>query len=476
MADFVSKLKSYDPASIFLVIGLLAGVGYVTLTPPMQSPDEVEHFYRSYQVSDFNLVSDKVNAKGHGGVGEGYGGELPRSLIQAATILKGDVAGSARKFEYNAIGKAAALPLNVNDRQKIRFDNTTIYSPIPYIPQAIGINVGKAFNANPVVLSYLGRITNLLVWLFVLYLAIRITPIGKWAFTSIALSPLAVFLAANLSSDTFTIAIAALFVAIILKLRTMTRAPGWPILTLLGAVAVMICLLKNAYLPLVLLLFMIPSRVISIKLKIAAVVFGIGIGLLWNLLVFSAAKEIPEYFGIMSNIDARAQLSYMLQNPLVTVGNFAWNVFGTPSIALNQTYNGLIGWGDVPLPFWLTFASLLTIVLSLLYVEAKPSVVKKVQPVYVRLYFALVILACVGATVLSLYIGWTEVGNKLIGGVQGRYFIPVTFLLIPVVMHSALKIDATKKVFALTMVSMYTLTLVAALIILGMRYSGGIWW
>ena len=46
--DFVRRLKNYSVAEIFLTVGSVAGIGFIVVTPPMQSPDEVEHFYRSY--------------------------------------------------------------------------------------------------------------------------------------------------------------------------------------------------------------------------------------------------------------------------------------------------------------------------------------------------------------------------------------------------------------------------------------------
>jgi hypothetical protein len=38
--------------SNFLLLGAFFGILFLLVTPPLQSPDEQEHFFRSYQVSE----------------------------------------------------------------------------------------------------------------------------------------------------------------------------------------------------------------------------------------------------------------------------------------------------------------------------------------------------------------------------------------------------------------------------------------
>ncbi len=472
---FYDRLKGLYSAEVFAVLAGIFGFAFLLFTPPMQSPDEVEHFYRSYQVSDLQLVPEKVVAKGHGGIGEGYGGDLPKSVIETAVTLKGKVAGSTQDFDYRKLASTLGKPLNVSDRSEIRFDNTAIYSPLVYLPQASGIALGKLFNASPTVLSYLGRLANLVVWIALIYAAIRIAPIGKWAFVAIALNPLSLFLASNLSSDAVSIGIVALFVALVLKARTMSTASG-KFIALLVILTIAVGLLKNAYLPVALLLFAVPSRILPVRFKM--IIFGLAAitGIVWNLLIFPAAKEIPEYFNLSDHIDPRAQVGYVLDHPRVAIGNLVWNVFGTPSILLTSSYNGLIGWGDVPLPFWLSLMGFMAIVFSLLYRDATQTIVKKVQNRTIRIYFAVVLSFAAAAVVISLYAGWTTVGGRLVSGVQGRYFIPLSFLLIPIITNTVLRIVAPRITFAKIIIRMHFIILSTALIILGTRYISGIYW
>lgn len=472
---FYDRLKELYSAEVFTVLAGFFGFAFLLFTPPMQSPDEVEHFYRSYQVSDLQFVPEKVIAKGHGGIGEGYGGDLPKSVIETAVTLKGKVAGSTQTFDYRKLADMLRKPLNVSDRREIRFDNTAIYSPLVYLPQASGIALGKLFNASPTILSYLGRLANLVVWIAFMYTAIRIVPIGKWAFVAIALNPLSLFLASNLSPDAASIGIVALFVALVLKARTLSTASG-KFIALLVILTIAVGLLKSAYLPVMLLLLVVPSRILSVRFKVIIFALAAMAGILWNLLIFSAAKEIPEYFNLSDHIDPRAQIGYILNHPRAAIGDLVWNVFGTPSILLTSSYNGLIGWGDVPLPFWLSLMGFMTIAFSLLYRDTTQAIVKKVQNRTIRIYFAVVLSLAAAAVVISLYTGWTMVGGRLVSGVQGRYFIPLSFLLIPIITNTALRIVTPKITFAKIIISMHIIILSTALVILSTRYVSGIYW
>lgn len=463
------------PAEVFLFVSVIFGLGFLVFTPPMQSPDEVEHFYRSYQVSELQFPPQRVTAQGHGGVGEGYGGELPKSVVETATILKGKTAGSANKFDYSALRSVASLPLDSPNKQKIRFDNTTIYSPIPYIPQALGIGFGKVFDLSPLLLSYLGRIFNLIFWITILYIAIRITPLGKWAFATIALNPVSIFLATNLSPDTFTSATIALLIAMILKLRQNAKNAKH-LLPMIILTVLLVSLLKNSYLPIIFILFAIPSSILSVKFKTLISAFALIIGLLWNLIVLSAAESIPEYFGMQGNIDAHEQIAYILNEPLRSSVIFIWNLVGTPSVVLPSSYNSVIGWGDIPLPFWLSLLSFFGLFIAFLYRDSSKGIVRKVQPTKVRLLFISIFIASSTAIVMSLYTGWSEVGSRLIKGIQGRYYIPISFLLVPVLTHTNLQVTVKRYSIGSILLFIYLTTLSVSLLILFLRYSYGIWW
>ena len=56
------------------------------------------------------------------------------------------------------------------------FTNTSLYSIICYLPQAVGILFGKILNLPYVIQAYLGRITNFITYLFITYFALKMIP------------------------------------------------------------------------------------------------------------------------------------------------------------------------------------------------------------------------------------------------------------------------------------------------------------
>ncbi len=64
---------------------------------------------------------------------------------------------------------------------------------------------------------YLARFANLLLYVLIVYSAIKLTPVHKWVFFLLALMPMTLYEAASLSADSFTIAVSFLLIALFLK-------------------------------------------------------------------------------------------------------------------------------------------------------------------------------------------------------------------------------------------------------------------
>ena len=103
-------------------------------------------------------------------------------------------------------GVTSSQPLNPSARKFVRFPNTALYSPLVYLPQSIGMAVGRLLGVSAPTLCLFGRICNLLAWVTLVFLAIRvtlvflairITPVYKWLFFVLALMPMSLFIATS---------------------------------------------------------------------------------------------------------------------------------------------------------------------------------------------------------------------------------------------------------------------------------------
>lgn len=470
---FKSRIVKLKPENTFLSIGLVAGLAFLIMIPPLAAYDETEHFFRSYQLSDFNLFSDKTEAPNVIGAykGSGFGGSLPVSVVDVSYQLRWGIQTEPttdKSFKSERLAESLAVPLERNVRKEVRFDNTAINSPAAYMPQSVGIQIGKLFDLGPVFLIYLGRLANLLFWLSLIFFAIKLTPVGKWAFVAVALNPAFVFLSGTLSPDTVAGALAALVVALVLYFNVKTNPVSKYATLLFVGLVVLVCMTKNIYLPLVLSIFMVPPRILKARWKILATVTVLVLTLSWNSIILPMTKGIPDYFHRQDNVSASEQIEFITSKPNEFAEIITWNVFGSPSVI--ASYNYVYAIADNVVPFWVILLWLVCTVISFLLHTKSGLVLKR----WIRVLFLIMISTSALLAALSLYIGWAPVGNKFMEGIQGRYLFPVTFLLIPLLISSSFyiagNIGRVKKIVILG----FIVALGATITIVGLRYWNGI--
>ena len=100
-----------------------------------------------------------------------------------------------------------------------------MYPPVPYIPSAIGIRIGRLFGASAFMLVLLARLAELAAFVAIVALAVRRLPTRGWVLAVVALMPVAIFQASTVSADAITNALALLVIADALALDGPTRRP-----------------------------------------------------------------------------------------------------------------------------------------------------------------------------------------------------------------------------------------------------------
>jgi uncharacterized membrane protein len=244
------------PESVFILFGLIFGVLVILITPPFQVPDEHSHFFRALEISQGDFIPAVK--------GNVAGGFIPVNAIATGGELAGYLAFRPQnKQSFEKLAYFLKLPPEPDKKQ---FAQSAVYPPISYLPQLVGIGIGKVFNLSWLKTMYLGRVTSLLVWLLCLYLTIKVIPTSKWLVVTLALSPMTIFQAASLSADSLTIALSFLFIAIFLKLTLEEDTKLTLLVTaLLVIIAILIALCKQAYIILIFLFFLIPIKRLGLK-------------------------------------------------------------------------------------------------------------------------------------------------------------------------------------------------------------------
>jgi uncharacterized membrane protein len=406
------KLK---PENVFLILGIVFGLVFLILIPPFQVNDEPIHYFKSYDLSEGNLIPEKSESS--------IIFHIPTSMQETKEhfFVGSDYSIEKKKLDLSIISNLFEMPLNNNNKSDLVTALT--YPPFPYMASALFMSIGKMFNFSPLLLFYMGRLANLLVWLCLVYLAIRITPVHKWIFLTLALMPMAIFIAVSLSADSFTIGISFLSIAMFLKLGfdDKIKLISKREVIAMAVFAVILALSKQGYFLILLLFFIIPKNKFpsdKIRIIIFSVIFFIAliISLGWNsmfsgIYLLGNGASVPE------------QTKFMLTEPL----HLIYAIFNT--IILNfQRYLimfvGYFGWETIPLPNLMVYLYLLFLITISIFDKSKIKINFRHKSIFLLISASIFIL-----TYIYMYLTSSPVGSSSIIGVHSRYFIPIAPLI-----------------------------------------------
>lgn len=402
----------YNVSLICFLLGTLGVFPLILLTPPFQVPDEPQHFFRAYQISEGHLLGTTLDGKS--------GGMLPSSLIDLTVNFLGTrEIHASRPITAQPLRQTLKLigqPLMEEQREFVDFSGAAFYSPLPYLPQSLAIALGRAAGAGPLALFYFARLANALTAIVVFTCAIRIMPVGREPALVLGLVPMALSLYASVSPDAAVITSALFFTAI--ALRSLLRGKWATRDVVMAAIsATVFCSVKPAYAPL--LLIGLPAVFLRRRRKhillVHAVILAIAVG--GTAIWMNAASSLLTFTRSGTNFPAQA--AFIVMNPV------QYTIAIARSILSNHFYIkqfiGTLGWLTIELPF---VAYMLPGLAVLLGIGAGTAVASRLSPSTI-LWESMLFAACCALIMTALYLSWTPVGNNMVDGVQGRYFLPM---------------------------------------------------
>ncbi|MEB2344988.1 MAG: DUF2142 domain-containing protein [Deltaproteobacteria bacterium] len=417
MRRLARRLAAWSPARWSLAIGLPFGLAFAWFTPPLQPPDEIRHLARAFLIAEGCFGAELHEGRAQVSV--------PRTLLRMpARLGEGIQMHPERRQEPWRLERELRVALRPEVREWRPLPS--LYSPLAYLPGALGVGAARALGASPVELLYLGRIANLLAYLVLLAAALRLAPAHRSAFLVLGLLPMSLFLAASLAADAPTLGIALLLVAAVLREAQPERGPlGWRPLVGLAALAAALGLAKPGYLPVVGLAFLVPrarfgGRARWLAAQGAWLACGVVPGVLWAAYVANLGHE-----PLVPGADPGAQLRWIAAHPAGFAGVLARTVRELGWLWATS-FVGLLGHADTWLPMWL-YRAALALLLAVALLDGGPA-----SPVRGRGRALALGLAGAGllATLGIAYLGWNEVAAPLVRGVQGRYLAPLAPLVL----------------------------------------------
>lgn len=403
------------PEHVFAAIAVVAGLLLAFAMPPGAAPDETRHLSRVYAMSE--------------GIFRVPGTKPPRVMIpKSIPDLYRAVNGTEwpKPPPARTISEMVSfLDQPLDPSLRVGIANAGTYPPTVYLPHLLGVTPGRWLELAPAALVYLGRVASLLAWIALTALAIRLAPARKWTLALLSLTPMSVASAASISSDPMTNAAALLFAVIVMRsvcadgplARAETR---W----LFGG-ALLLAMVKPGYWPLALATLAIPrarvgSRAHHFALAAGVVATAALPSIVWLIVAQGNAPAPP-----LEGADPVAQLGFVLGHPFAFAGILARTIALTMPVYW-KTFVGELGPLLVKLPAFVH--ALWAIALVAVIVADGPSLPALAREG--RAWLAVAFAATIAVVFTMAYLGWNPVGERVIRGVQGRYWAPAVPMLV----------------------------------------------
>lgn len=319
------------------------------------------------------------------------------------------------------------------------------YSSLAYIPQAIFINIASILKTSFSVLYALGKIGNLLIYILVMFWAIKLAKRKKLFLIFVALMPTPLFLAASYTYDTIVfsfITLACVLWANELYNESINirKIIGMVLLFAIG------CFSKAVYIPMILIMLILP--IASTKKKkdkiivwtmILCITCLVMLTFVLPTLTSTMAGDLS--FGGDSRGGATSvvgQLVSMVKHPMASIKLMVKSIFeldnfrnlGYPE-ADNYFFGNLMFLNFANLGILTDKWSCVIIVLAgmlLLTPDQQNIRYERKLSIMDKIIIAIAVIGTIGFIWLALYLSFTPVGETHISGVQARYYLPLLYL------------------------------------------------
>ena len=393
----------------FLLISLSAGFLITISMPPVigTSFDDQIHFKNSYELFDRNLkksmiIEDYKNVK------------LNFSMFDTLEERKDII---------------SYIDNNRNQYYDYQFVDYFSYKKIGYLPSAIVIKICSMFNLPFVLIFILGRAVNVVIYSFIMYLAIKIIPVHKNLLLYISLIPTSIFMSAQYTLDVIVTSFLSLAFAIFIKEMYDEKINIKLVMLFLLSVFIA-CSSKPVYAPISLLLLLISKDKFNDSKK--SKIFKIGIIIFFILLLFTSF--VPMTTAVQNISDPRGgdtsvsrQVELIIKKPIHFSIMFINEVFGnffkeliSPGALFCFSYFGNLNNSTI---YYITL-------IGLIFVSITDNTSKKYLSIFNKIFIFLIVSFIICMIWGSMYLAYTPVGELTINGVQARYFIS---LLIPII-------------------------------------------
>lgn len=292
--------------------------------------------------------------------------------------------------------------------------------PLGYIASGIGIAIGRLLHLGAIPTFYLGRMFNAALFIFLVYLAIKIIPIGKETLFVISLFPMLLQQSVSYSYDSIIFGLMFLFTAMLVSVFYSDGKVTRKQFIILALLSVAIAISKYVYAPVILSLLAIPSDKLDVKnpKRLKRIVFiSIVAGAAIVIAILQHSFTVLNYF-----VPAYAENSNQSVFSIIVgyIGMFAMTMIEITDFYIRSLV-AYPGWYQIYVPTSIISAYYLLLIFST--VRNKED--KQFLGLGTKVWFGfLMVVSCILFT-FPMASKFTSVGSETIDGLQGRYFLPL---------------------------------------------------
>ena len=417
-AWWLNRNRSFIRKALIVLVGM--GLAMLVVMAPMSMNDEEYHYNTAFILSNILMGQENVF-------------DVPDAYCDfTGTVIHMNANTAFIRVKEEFFSEKTDISDNAFFNGGL---SNMLYHPIIYLAPSIGITIGRLMKLNFIQLYYLGRCFNLFAYIFLILIALKITPKYKELMLLIASLPMCLHQAVSYSYDVVINGMSFVFVAYTFLLIYREDGVTWKDALVLVAIGGILCPGKLVYIVLLGFLFIIPKEKFrdlkDRKKKLGLILFGV-------VLIF-AVTQFQVVLGLIKNSKDAAEAAQT--SSIVTQKYTGWFIMQYPGKFIQMVYITIIsfvmewirnGIGktlaglSLPIDEYLICGFAVLMVMSC-FRNGKDTFSLNVRQKWVCW---LLVLSGVFLVLLALFTD-TNYGNAFIAGVQGRYFIP---FIIPIIL------------------------------------------
>lgn len=402
-----NKKQAFTAERFFLVSVVPLMAIYLILMLPWSAPDSNRHFQAAYRQSNMLMGQEEwVIREDDAEFFNAAWKEPGNPTMQDISIVLYFKSLKARNTDL--------IPWPSPDKRM------EYYSIVCYLPQVLGICLGRILGLGSVLTVYLARVFMGIVYILACYHAIKKTPVGKIIFAAIPLLPMSLMMGTAISYDPMVLITTLNFLAC--SLRLSYEPESKPALMECMAWAFLIGAVKGGgyllLLPMVLVFFKEDSKR-ALKQSGMVLLSGICSVVLFDV-VLPHGSSLFQFGGEADKLSSSYAFAHPLEYLHMCTETYICSVDG---LTINMGGTAL-AWLEPVIPNAVIVGLMLMIGVSSIYEKDEVRLVQREKWVF----WLVVILEIILTPVMLL--SWTSVGSNVIEGLQGRYYLPVLPLII----------------------------------------------